>query len=146
MRDDIVFSQGEKKIGAWVSFEVSHFRVAQPSRHAWVSFQGLGMKRASHDPAIGVAADHDLRHPKHAHSVFDGGRNTTDRLGVRRNNIADHAADEKLAWFGLGDQARVNSGICARDEQCLRSLAQGEPFKELLIFRINVFLKTGDAP
>src|SRR5580704_3165095 len=33
LRDDIVFSQGEKKIGARVSFEVSHFRVAaKPSR------------------------------------------------------------------------------------------------------------------
>jgi hypothetical protein len=33
----------------------------------------LGIERASHDAAIGVAADGHLRHPQHAHCVFDCG-------------------------------------------------------------------------
>ena len=61
----------------------------------------LRMERASNDAAIGVAADDDLRHPQHTHRIFDGGRNTANRIRIRWDNIADHAADEQLPRFGL---------------------------------------------
>jgi hypothetical protein len=125
--DYIFFSQREKKFGARFCFPVIHFRVAQPGRHIRKSFQRLGMERASHDTAIGVAADDDLRHPQHAHRIFDRGRNTAKRIRVRRYNIANHTADEQIARFGLGQQARVYSGISARDKQCLRAPRRERP-------------------
>jgi hypothetical protein len=64
--------------------------------------QRLSMERASHDTAIGVAADDDLGRPQHTHRIFNRGRNAAKRIRIRRYNIANHTADEQLARFGLG--------------------------------------------
>ncbi len=104
------------------------------------------MKRALDDAAIGMAANDYVWHPQHAHRIFDGGRNSAERIGIRRHNVADHAADEQLAWLGLGEQARVDAGIGAGDEERLGPLTQGELFEEILMLRINIPLESGDAP
>ena len=121
-------------------------RVAQPCRDIGISSQRIGIERAFHDSAIGMAADDYLRHPQHAHRIFDRRRNAADRIRVGRHNIADHAADEQVAGFGLGEQARVDAGVGAGDEQRFRPLAERQLFKEILMPRVNIFLKSGDAP
>jgi hypothetical protein len=83
------------------------------------------MKGASHDAAIGVAANDYLGHPENADRVFDRGGDAADGVGVGRDNVADDAADEKLAGFGLGQQAGVDAGIGAGDEEGFGALAQG---------------------
>ena len=98
----ISFSQRKKKFGARVWFAVFHFSVAQPGRHVGISVKLLRIERASHDAAIGVAADDHFRHPQRAHRIFDRGGNTAKRFRVWRYKIANHPADEQLARFALG--------------------------------------------
>jgi len=80
--------------------------------HAWISSQRLGIERAWHDPAVGMAADDQIpaRRPPHIRCR----RDSANRVGLRRLDMADHAADQPVARFGLGQPAAVNSGIGAR--------------------------------
>src|ERR1700735_4984128 len=104
------------------------------------------MERSFDDTAIGMAANDHVRHSQYAYGIFDGGRNSAQRIGIRRHDVANYAADEQLARFGLGEQARVNTRIGAGDEQRARPLAKGEFFEKILVLRVNVLLKSGGAP
>jgi len=81
LRGHILFGQSEKKFGAWVGLAVFHVGVAQPGGDVGIGCQRLGMERAFHDAAIGVAADDHLGHAQHAHRIFDGSRDAADGVG-----------------------------------------------------------------
>ena len=74
------------------------------------------MKRSLDDAAIGMAADDHVGDPQHAHRIFNGGRNSAERIGIKRNDVTDDPANEQLARCGLGEQARVDTRIGAGDE------------------------------
>jgi hypothetical protein len=56
--------------------------------------------------------------------------------------MPDHAADQPIGRFGLGQPARVDSGIGRRAEPRLRGAAPVEPLKKM--FRINVPVASAD--
>ena len=143
---DIFFGKRQKKFGAGLGFAMVHLSVVQPGLNGGKPLQRVRIEGASHDAAIGVAANDYFRHAKHTHGIFNGGGNTAERVGIRRHNVTNHAADEEFAGFGLRQQTWVDAGIGTGDEQGCGALAHCQFFEKILILRIDVFLEMGNAP
>ena len=122
--DPISLPQREKPFRSRFRFGAFPF-----TYHAWISSQRLGIERAWHDPAVGMAADDQIpaRRPPHIRCR----RDSANRVGLRRLDMADHAADQPIGRFGLGQPARVDSGIGRRAEPRLRGAAPVEPLKKM---------------
>ena len=132
-------------MGGGFGHAVLDIGVAEPGGDIGELFEGFRIEGAFHDAAVGVAADDDFRDAQDAGGVFQGGGDAADGLRIRRDDVADDAADEEFAGFGLGEEAGVNAGICAGDEESVGTLAQGEFFEEVLVLGVNVFLEAGNA-
>jgi hypothetical protein len=93
-----------------------------------------------------VATDYYGGDFQDADCVFNGGGDSADHIGVWRDDVPDHTADEEFSWFGLCEEAGVDARVGTSDEEGVGALAQGEFFEEVLMLGIDVFLESGDAP
>jgi hypothetical protein len=145
LRDYVMFGKCEKELGAWRGIALFHACVAEPGSDVGIRVKGFRMERAFHDAAISVAADDDRRDTQNADGIFNGRRDASDGIGIGRHDVTDDAADEEFTGLGLSEQAGVDAGIGAGDEQGVGALVESEFFEEILMLRIDVFLKAGDA-
>ncbi len=119
--------------------------VIQPSADIGKRLQRLRIQHAFHHAAIGMPANDHVGNAQHTNCILDGRRHTANRLRIVRHDIADHTAQEQLAGLGLRQQARIDSGIGAGDEQSRGPLLQGELLKQLAVLRVDILSKALQA-
>ncbi len=100
------------------------------------------MQNALHRPAVGVTADYDIRNVEHANRILDRCRNSARRLRRRRYQVPRIPARKQIAWIALHHHLRHHPGVGAGNEQRLRLLSHGQPFKQLRVLGEDLAPKT----
>jgi hypothetical protein len=103
--------------------------VVQPAAGFGQILEALAVEGGFEGSAVGVAAEDDVLDLEDVYGVLDGGRDAVDVAGRDGNDVADAAADEEVAGFGLEDQVGENAGVRAGDEEPLGGLGLGEQVK-----------------
>src|SRR5690606_23193668 len=88
--------------------------------------------------AVGVAADDDVSHAEHRHSIFDGSGHASGLVAVGRDHVAGITADEQVTGVGAGDHVRVDSCIGTGEDLNSRVMTVGVGIKQGFELRVNV--------
>ncbi len=119
--------------------------IAQPVANGRHVVHALAGRNRGHRTAIGMPADHDVRHAQRGDRIFDRRRHAARLRAVRRHDVARVADHEQVARLALRDELRHEPAIRARDEQRPRILAACEIAKQRGARRIGVALELQEA-
>ncbi|SAL90168.1 hypothetical protein KPHVMX_140029 [Klebsiella pneumoniae] len=98
-----------------------------------------------HRAAVGMAADHDIRHAQRNHGIFDGRGNAARLRPERRHDIPGITNDKELSRLLLGNQFRHQTAVRTGDEKRFGILAGGQAAEEFFTLGEDLFLKVEEA-
>ena len=83
--------------------------MAQPFLYVRQALKGRDIQCTFDGTAVGVAADDDVSHAEHRHSIFDGSGHASGLVAVGRDHVAGITADEQVTGVGAGHHVRVDA-------------------------------------
>lgn len=94
-----------------------------------------------HRAAVGMAANHDVRHLQLGHCILYRGADAAGLGAERWHDVAGVANDEQITGFALRDELRHHPAVGAGDEQRLRRLAGRQRLEQFFVGWVDFLLK-----
>src|SRR5690606_21189450 len=146
LRDDVFLGEHAKRIAVvmpaiFLHHDLGYLRMLQPGPHGGHATQLFRIEHCLHGAAVGMTADDDVLDAQGNHRVLDGSGYTAEHLPVGGYDVADVAGHEQITGGTLGNEFGHHPGVCAGDEHRLGGLLERQFVKQLLLVRVDHFMK-----